>query len=195
MTSILNKTGNKMKTFRVFLPCLYTLSLIILSAGGNKLFAADDEANTAAAADLVQQANARLQEASSPQDFAAAALFGEGRQAGPDGSGCPPEALLAYIDRLHEPRRAYPHLAEVARKRPDDVNARKPSGMACSQTGRNRKAIEELLAARPRFNPTIFDSGQPRLRPRPCRKTQRSVGDNVCRDFESGSRRCRCAFR
>src|SRR5205085_1125647 len=30
-----------------------------------------------------------------------------------------------YLDRLHEPQQAYPHLADAARWHPGDVNARK----------------------------------------------------------------------
>ena len=109
---------------------------------------ADETSMTNNAADLEQQANVKLQEASSPQDYRDAAALLE-RAVKLDPSNLDQRQTLGwiYLDRLHEPQKAYPHLAIVAKNRPSDVNARKLYGLACNQTGRPHQAVEEFRAA------------------------------------------------
>jgi tetratricopeptide (TPR) repeat protein len=100
------------------------------------------------AADLTQQANAKLQEASSPQDYRdAAALLEAAVKLDPENIDARQTLGWVYLDRLHEPQTAYPHLKIVARRHPDDVNARKLFGLACNQTGHPHQAVVEFRAA------------------------------------------------
>jgi Flp pilus assembly protein TadD len=52
-----------------------------------------------------------------------------------------------YLDKLHDPHAAYPHLVIAARGQPDDLDSRRLLGLACSQTGRTRQAAEEFARA------------------------------------------------
>jgi len=100
------------------------------------------------AADLTRQASAKLQEASSQQDFReAAALLEQSVKLDPDNLDARQTLGWVYLDKLHEPQKAYPHLAKVAGERQSDVNARKLFGLACLQTGRSQKAVKEFSAA------------------------------------------------
>lgn len=132
-----------MKTSRRFLICL--CAQITLTLAGDDISKTD---NASAAAGLAQQADAKLQEASSPQDFqAAAALLEKAVQLDPKNLEARKTLGRVYLDRLHEPQKAYPHLAKLARNRPGDMDALKLFGLACSQTGRSHQAVEEFRAA------------------------------------------------
>lgn len=109
---------------------------------------ADETFMTNNATDLVSQANAKMQASSSLQTYRdAAALLEQAVQLDPANLDARQTLGWVYLDRLHEPQAAYPYLKIVAQGHPNDVNARKLFGMACSQTGRPHEAVEEFRAA------------------------------------------------
>jgi tetratricopeptide (TPR) repeat protein len=140
---------------------IYYLLVLCLCAGFVFTVSADEFTNTdlsaqgfantnnsSTASDLAQQAKAQLQEASSPQDFqAAAALLEKSIALNPGDLDVRQTLGWVYLDQLHEPQKAYPHLKILAQGHPNDVNARKLFGLACFQTGRENKAVEEFRAA------------------------------------------------
>lgn len=127
------------------------LILVCLCAQSAAGLAAQDLSSTnrpAPADDPAQQANAKLQDASSPQDYQqAAALLEQAVQRDPGNLDAREKLGWVYLDRLHQPQKAYPHLVIVAKNRPDEVNAHKLLGMACSQTGRSQRAVQEFQIA------------------------------------------------
>jgi tetratricopeptide (TPR) repeat protein len=132
-----------MKTFHLFLVCVCAQFAFTLSA--ENISKTDSPAQ---AAELARQANVKLQEASSPQDFrAAAALLEKSVRLDPENLDVRQTLGWIYLNKLQEPQKAYPHLAKLAKNRPDDVTARKLFAMACSQTGRSHQAVEEFRAA------------------------------------------------
>ena len=129
-----------MKTIRCFLVALCMQT-------GAALYA-DETGMTNNAADLVSQANAKMQAAASPQDYRdAAALLTKAVKLDPANLDARQTLGWVYLDRLHDPHAAYPYLKKVARSRPDDVNARKLFGLACNQTGHSHQAVAEFRAA------------------------------------------------
>ena len=131
-----------MKISRLVLVCLCASRALSLSADQVS------NADSSQAADLARQADAKLQEASSPQDFrAAAALLEKSLKLNPQNLDARQTLGWIYLDQLHDPQKAYPHLEILARNRPDDVDARKLFGMACNQTGHSQQAVDEFRAA------------------------------------------------
>jgi tetratricopeptide (TPR) repeat protein len=100
------------------------------------------------AAELALQADDKLHAASSPQNYQeAAALLEKSVELDPGNPDVRQTLGWVYLDCLHEPHQAYPHLVRLVKLRPDDVDARKLLGMACLQTGRPQGAVEEFRAA------------------------------------------------
>jgi tetratricopeptide (TPR) repeat protein len=136
-----------MRTISLLLICLCAQSLTALPTKGAESFAENDQTK-AAAAKLASQADAKLREASSPQNYQEAAMLLEKSVAlDPDNLEVRRTLGWVYLDKLHDPHKAYPHLAKAVKIWPDDVEARKLFGMACSQTGRPHQAVEEFRAA------------------------------------------------
>jgi len=57
-----------------------------------------------------------------------------------------------YLDKLHWPRKAYPHIKRLAQMHPEDADAQKLLALACSQTGRLHRAVagfKKVLARDP----------------------------------------------
>ena len=132
-----------MKTTHLFLACLCTQFTLALSAAE-----VSKPNKSSQAADLSRQADDQLQNASSPQNYReAAALLEKSVKLDPGDLDIRQKLGWIYLEKLHEPQKAYHHLALVAKNRPDDVDARKLCGMACSQTGHKWKAVEEFRAA------------------------------------------------
>src|SRR5207248_9297601 len=52
-----------------------------------------------------------------------------------------------YLEKLHDAHAAYPHLAAVVKRRPNDVDARKLCGLAASQIGHLRMAVKQFREA------------------------------------------------
>jgi len=130
-----------MKTLHLFLVCFCAQFAFTLSAE-------DISDSSAHAAELARQANVKLQEAASPQDFReATALLEKSVSLDPKNFDVRQTLGWVYLDKLQEPQKACPHLAKLAKNRPDDVNARKLFAMACSQTGRSHQAVAEFRAA------------------------------------------------
>src|SRR5882672_4340516 len=139
-----------MKILPRHVACLCALSALTLSAAD---WSAVDQSSKPAepqfeASELVQQAKAKLQEGASQQDLQeATSLLEQAVERDPANFDAQLTLGWIYLDRMHEPDNAYRHLAKAAKLNPDDVNARKLCGLACGQTGRARKAVEEFRAA------------------------------------------------
>ena len=122
--------------------CLWAQSVAALSAD------LDMTNHQAQALNLERRANAVLDEASTRQDYLqAAGLLEQAVKLDPENLDDRETLGWVYLDRLNEPAKAYPHLKQLAEGRPNDVNARKLFGMACSQTGRPQGAVKEFRAA------------------------------------------------
>ncbi|HXD00900.1 MAG TPA: tetratricopeptide repeat protein [Verrucomicrobiae bacterium] len=132
--------------------CAMTVSV---SAAGTKLSplgTSDDELNhsdpKAYAASLAQEADDKLQGSPSQQDLQdAAKLLDKAATLDPDNLDLWTKAGWVHLEKLHDPVAAYPYLAAVVKRRPDDVDARKLLGMACTQTGRLREALAQFQEA------------------------------------------------
>src|SRR5437016_3605583 len=108
--------------------------------------AADKKAGEAAA--LAQQAETRLQQAASRQDFQEVAkLLNQAARLDRKNLDVQFKLGWVYLDKLHDPHAAYPHLAKVVASRPDDANATKLFALACSQTGHPRTAVAQFRRA------------------------------------------------
>jgi hypothetical protein len=96
---------------------IYRLIVICLCAGFTLIVSADESAttdNSSRAADLARQANDKLQDASSRDDFlAAAALLEKSVALNPDDLDVRQTLGWVYLDQLHEPRKAYPQLESL----------------------------------------------------------------------------------
>jgi len=111
---------------------------------------ADDNliTNSPAATGLAQEAQDKLQQAQTLQDYEqAAALFKQAIKASPDDYDMRLTLGWIYLDKLHDPEIAYWYLNTVVKHSPNDVNARKLLGLAAVQTGRSGKAVEEFREA------------------------------------------------
>src|ERR1700722_7511936 len=93
------------------------------------------------AADLSQQADVKLQMNQAKTNYqAAAALLLRATKLDPENMDILLKLGWVYQDKLHDPQSAYPYLAIVVKHQPNNVDARKLLGLACSQTGRQREA-------------------------------------------------------
>lgn len=134
-----------MKKHQLLPRIITAASVIILSATAMPVRA--DEQN-AVGATLAQQARTRLEAARTPQDYEEVAiLYKSAIKAEPDNYEMRVTVGWIYIEKLHRPDDAYPYLSDVVRHNPNDLNARKLLGMACMQTGRNGRAVEQFKAA------------------------------------------------
>ncbi len=98
--------------------------------------------------DLAQQAQDKLQQAASPQDFEdAASMLKQAAKANPNDYDVRLTLGWVYLDKLHKPEAAYEYLDTVVKHSPNDVNARKLLGLASMQTGRSAKAVDQFRAA------------------------------------------------
>jgi tetratricopeptide (TPR) repeat protein len=99
-------------------------------------------------ADLAEQADEKLKQASSPQDYEdAAALLKKAAKADPANMDVRLTLGWVYLDKLHDPHAASHTLKTVVKQRPGDVNARKLLGMAFIQTGYPHDAAVQFRAA------------------------------------------------
>jgi len=139
-----------MKKLHRYAACVCALSSLTLLAAdwstvGQQSRASEPQFESA---ELVKQAKAKMEASDSPQTFQEAAdILEEAVKRDPDNFDARLTLGWVYLDRLHEPDKAYRHLAKAAKLNPNDVNARKLCGLACSQTGRPRKAVREFSAA------------------------------------------------
>jgi tetratricopeptide (TPR) repeat protein/opacity protein-like surface antigen len=136
-----------MKKFYLILGLFCTKTMLLVAADINsEINASTGNADKAAA--LAQQGEARLQQATTPEDFKETAELYK-NSAKLNGNNFDVQLTLGwiYMDKLHEPDSAYPHLVKAVKLRSDDVNARKLLGLSCTETGRRRQAINEFQQA------------------------------------------------
>ncbi len=98
--------------------------------------------------DMTNQAGEILEDAASPADYQRAAdLLEKAVAVNPVDLDAQLTLGWVYLDKLHQPQAAYPHLRAVVKGRPEDANGRKLLGVACLQTGRTHEAVEQLREA------------------------------------------------
>ena len=132
----------------------YVLGLsLLLLATGTQSFAeyTNQVPNPSPAATdvgLSQQAQDAVQQAATPQEFQdAAGLCRRALAADPNNDDLRKTLGWVYLDKLHQPQNAYKQLQIVVAHRPNDVDARKLMGMACTQTGRTGEAVGNFRKA------------------------------------------------
>jgi Flp pilus assembly protein TadD len=100
------------------------------------------------AADLAKAAEAQLQTADSFEEYRQiAAQLEQAVDLNPKDFDSQRTLGWIYLDKLHDPHEAYPHLRIAAKGQPQNLDARKLLALASSQTGRTREAAREFEAA------------------------------------------------
>ncbi len=138
---------NKAKTMKI-IPILLSgwlcaICVSVSAADVAPLPGAKDEA-----ADLSQQADVKLQVNPTATNYqAAAALLLRATKLDPDNMDILLKLGWVYQDKLHDPQTAYPYLAVVVKRQPNNVDARKLLALAAGQTGRLREAVIEFQEA------------------------------------------------
>jgi tetratricopeptide (TPR) repeat protein len=140
-----------MKTKLVLLTWLVVQTAVASYAagsGGNQVQGVSLGPDAVQVDDLTNQAAQILAQAKTPDDYHRAAdLLQSAVNSDPNNLDARLTLGWVYLDRLHDPRAAYPQLAIVAKWRSNDLNAIKLFALACSQTGREEKAVEEFRQA------------------------------------------------
>src|ERR1043165_6681725 len=95
-----------------------------------------------------KQAEDKLQQARTHEDFVAAASYLErAAKLDPKNETVQQKLGWIYLEKLHDPFTAHAHLAAAIRLNPDDVDARKLMGMDCTQRGYSNGAVHEFREA------------------------------------------------
>jgi tetratricopeptide (TPR) repeat protein len=127
-----------------FVPFL--LSMLYVTKADSTMNSTNNAA--VSSADLAQQAQDKLQQATGRQDYEdAAALLKQAAKQDPTDYDVRLTLGWVYLDKLHEPDPAIVYLRDVVKHSPNDVNGRKLLGMAAMQTGRNELAVAQFRAA------------------------------------------------
>jgi tetratricopeptide (TPR) repeat protein len=135
-----------MKTFQCVILCWVCIQFSNVSI--SYASPEDDAAKKTDAAALAKSAEGKLSQARSPQDFQEAAdILEQSVKLNRHDFMAQRTLGWIYLDKLHDPQTAYPHLVIAAEGQPQDLDSRKLLALACSQTGRTRKAASEFEQA------------------------------------------------